>query len=295
MVTIISAAYYQANRHKLGQLGLAPSYRVLCANGDAATVRGSLTAPVTITDDTTGFTYTCWHDLIVMVDLNCDFLAGTDLLSKFFYDLKFGSGNLSLRADLVPDNGKIRPIDASNSSELRVMKAVVLPPRTVRAVMVQYDRKLTVGHNIPILCEPVPLFNKEGENELLTFPPHIQSTEGAQAGRYRLIVSNPGNKTITLTRNTVIGKSVAVQGGIKALAPSTARSDYRAVRAVATANGGLEIECAQETDINMCDVESGAHVTTVYGGEFGPYQRLIHNSPAFASMESSMEANGASH
>ena len=209
----------------------------------------SITMGVTFADAANELSYTLQHEFIVVDGLDTETLGGLDLLKKFFGSLEFSAGTMTIRADLLPDDGKERCEDRGNSSDLTVDKPAVVPARGVQKVYVRYDRKLCVGDNIPIICQPVHLISKEGGKLTTLFPPTLMDANSCtQPGRFRLVVQNHSDKDIQLTRGDVVGTAHAVPGGRSALRTSSYTSNKRAIRLTRVDGAIVETEAALASD-----------------------------------------------
>ena len=210
-VSLMSLDFYNAHRASFGKLGPRPTFGVYDAQ-DAPFVGhlGTLALPLTLKDPRyTGIQYTRQVQFVV-TQQNTNILLGLDILNKFLATCDFQTGTPTFRADLKPDSGKTRPLDASVTSTIRLSRPARLGPGVVKEVLVTYGRHLTLDPLAAILCQPEVLEGQDGAELSLTFPPHVQSaatTRRDKMGTYALRVENTSDYQLDLPAGLIIGSA----------------------------------------------------------------------------------------
>ena len=235
-VTLMSRTYYQEHRDAFGRMRAPPQFDIQGMSGAPSRTIGTLTIPTTVLDPPTGLTYTKQHDYIVMDALDCPLIIGMDLLARFYYDMTFHGGHLTVRADLIPDQGRVRGEEASNTSPITAIHTTSIPAGVGKSILVKYGAHLQVDPLFPVVCQPIPMIDSGRHSTQLAFVPHIQNKQSLlPSGRYWLYVLNPGLATIEVTSGTQVGRA-------QATAPDTLRAGPRGL-----SRGTRRVHLAQRT------------------------------------------------
>jgi hypothetical protein len=222
--SFVSEAFFYQYLADSVDLESPPEFSVHVADGSKASIVGRITVSVTFTDSTNRCRYTQPHEFIVMKGLTNSVLGGMDLLTKFFVQVEFINGSTTLRPDLIPDNGVECIRNDHDSSILRTSSLTEIAPFAKKYITVEYDARLNAQSAHPIICEAVPIYNKEGEVIQLFFPPVLRSREhnipspSHQWSRYPLLVVNSSAQTIRLPTGTTVGSAAVMRGTVLPLA-----------------------------------------------------------------------------
>jgi hypothetical protein len=139
-------------------------------------------------------------------------IIGFKSLQLSFSSLDFPNQKLLFRKDLVPDDSTTEiKLQEGVESPLTVFQATLIGPRQMEYVTVIFDTSILKDKHSAILCEPRLVFTRHGVPINIRFPPHITNLSKVAPGRYTVLVHNPSENHLALTRGTIIGVASAVK------------------------------------------------------------------------------------
>ena len=130
--------------------------------------------PLTLTQRSSGRTFTRFIKFVIMEELNSGVILGMDALTTFFSAINLDNATLEFKPSLDADDEFNPPSLPPNQSYISVSHGVSIPARHGAWVQVYFDSKITRDNlDVPIVCEPSPVYNRNRSLVNIQFPSHV--------------------------------------------------------------------------------------------------------------------------